>query len=426
MSRSKPNSQSPSSFATDPFLSQLPLLNLTIEKLVIGGAGLARIQSGSFQNMVIFIPFACPGDHVEVRITKKHKNHLEGRIERILVPGPSRRTPPCPHATDCGGCNWQHLTTDEQIKQKHQLISDSFQKFAPSLQVPEFTVLPSPQALNYRNRIQPKFQRSQKSQNNESAMLGFFKHQSHELVNIDKCLIIETPLQEKWSELRQFCMSQFQDMNLHRIEMNLDAQNAVHYRELLGEQDLGQFAQVNSLQNEQMLRMASEWVADFRGSFYLDLYAGSGNFTLKLAKHFKDQGHAIKTHAVEYSQTLVKRLRNTLHEGEPLNISVTEGDVELYLRKAKIPQDSLIVLDPPRVGASRQTLELIAQIMPQRLIYVSCHPVSLARDLEILAEFHARANSTRTQKKLKLRKVQGFEMFPQTDHVETMIELSFD
>jgi tRNA/tmRNA/rRNA uracil-C5-methylase (TrmA/RlmC/RlmD family) len=118
MSRSKPNSQSPSSFATDPFLSQLPLLNLTIEKLVIGGAGLARIQSGSFQNMVIFIPFACPGDHVEVRITKKHKNHLEGRIERILVPGPSRRTPPCPHATDCGGCNWQHLTTDEQIKQK--------------------------------------------------------------------------------------------------------------------------------------------------------------------------------------------------------------------------------------------------------------------------------------------------------------------
>ena len=96
MPRSKPNSQSPSSFATDPFLSQLPLLNLTIEKLVIGGAGLARIQSGSFQNMVIFIPFACPGDHVEVRITKKHKNHLEGRIERILEPGPSRRTPPGP------------------------------------------------------------------------------------------------------------------------------------------------------------------------------------------------------------------------------------------------------------------------------------------------------------------------------------------
>ncbi|HND86549.1 MAG TPA: RNA methyltransferase, partial [Pseudobdellovibrionaceae bacterium] len=189
---------------------------------------------------------------------------------------------------------------------------------------------------------------------------------------------------------------------------------------------LGQFAQVNSLQNEQMLMTASEWVADFRGSFYLDLYAGSGNFTLKLAKLFKDQGHPIKTHAVEYSKTLVKRLKSSLSEEPRLDVSVTEGDVEQYLKETKIPHDSLIILDPPRAGASRQTLELIAQIMPQRLIYVSCHPVSLARDIKILAEFHARANSTRTQKKLKLRKVQGFEMFPQTDHVETMIELSFD
>lgn len=381
--------------------AQAPLLGsklrVKIEKLAVGGAGVAR-----HEGLVIFIQQAAPHDELLVEITLQKKNFAEAKILEIISPGPDRRLAPCPVANRCGGCNWQHITEAEQRKQKQTIVQDTLNKFIPGVEFECFPLRPSPQSFRYRNRIQPKIGKGH---------FGFYERESHRIVEISDCLITEEALAKEIPKVREWALGQRQE---GRLEMYLTIENEVHYGFVDSDDEGIGFSQVNRFQNRELIQTVLDWADGAKYSHIYDLYAGSGNFTLPLYKHFETA-----MTAVELSQKLVKRGREaSIHS----QIHFVESDVEKWLRSAKIVSTDLVLLDPPRAGCSEDTMRSLAQSPPKKLIYISCHPVSLARDLKWLAEWSAKLETPA----LRLKRVQAFEMFPQTDHVETIALLEVD
>ncbi|UOF00479.1 class I SAM-dependent RNA methyltransferase [Bdellovibrio reynosensis] len=380
-------------------LSRGSQINVTIEKMAIGGAGIAR-----HEGMVLFIPLAAPADELTVEITLKKKNFAEAKIVKILKPGPSRRTPPCPVALVCGGCNWQQITEEEQRSQKQQLVLETIQKFNRGVEFEYLPIKASPRSLRYRNRIQPKF---------KNGNFGFFARNSHAIVDIKDCPITEEDLTAKFPEVRAFA-EQKRSQDLLKLEMYIAEEGDIRYGLITDDDDGVGFSQVNRFQNEDLVATALEWAGDYSYKNVFDLYAGSGNFTFPLAAKY-----SIATiHGVELNPKLVERAKSRIGN-KPIKYFLS--DVENYMKKAVIGREDLVVLDPPRAGASEEIMKKLAQTPPRKIIYISCHPVSLARDLNWLFAW-----AQKLGKSFKLSRVQTFEMFPQTDHVETIAELVVD
>lgn len=384
--------------------AQAPLLDskiqLTIEKLAIGGNGIAR-----HEGLVVFVPLTSPGDEVLVKLVSVKKNFAEGEVLELIKAGPYRQTPPCPYfEKGCGGCNWQHIREEEQRRQKQLLVQETLSKFNPGREFNYLPIKPSPRAFRYRNRIQPKTQGS---------YFGFFARQSHDIIDIQDCLITEELLTSKFPEVRQWASTQG-GSGLKRMEMYLDAEEKVRYGFINEEDDGIGFSQVNRFQNPDLIETVLTWAGDTEYAQVFDLYAGAGNFTLPLLKKYKQSFIT----GVELNPKLVERARS---QSQDRRLAYFLSDVESYMRRAVIGSQDLVVLDPPRAGASEFTMRALAAAQPRKIIYISCHPVSLARDLKWFFDWTQRLGH-----RASLERVQTFEMFPQTDHVETIAELRVD
>jgi 23S rRNA (uracil1939-C5)-methyltransferase len=401
---------------------------VTIEKLAIGGAGIAR-----HDGLVIFIPDSAPGDELLVEITTKKKNFAEAKILQILKPGPERRTPPCPIADRCGGCNWQHLTEAEQRRQKHQIVQETLQKFLRSTTAnTDWQFLPlkeSPRSFRYRNRIQPKY---------FQGTFGFFSRRSHEIIEAKDCPITEELLAAEFASVKaEMNKNYLNSRETQRLELFLDERNSPHWILRGDEKDGIGFSQVNRFQNEDLINTVLAWSEGPQYDRVLDLYAGSGNFTFPLAKKFPQQ----EILAAELDPKLVARAQENVQSDPALRdrVQFSISDVGLFLKRTPLKSLDLIVLDPPRAGADAEIMKALALSGAAKIIYISCHPVSLARDLQNFFTAQdsdnlarqdsgklARQDSTSGPPKFKLKRIQCFEMFPQTDHVETIAELAVD
>lgn len=386
--------------------AQAPLvgskLKLHIEKLAVGGAGVAR-----HEGFVVFVPLAAPHDELLVEITVSKKNFAEGKILEVLKAGPSRRTPPCPVAMVCGGCNWQQIQEQEQCAQKELLVQETIRKFNPELTFEYLPIRPSPRSLRYRNRIQPKYR---------AGKFGFFARNSHDIVDIVDCPITENILTDQFAMVRSW-IAQKNPKGTQRLEMYLSAQNEVRYGLITDEDDGIGFSQVNRFQNEELVQTALDWAGPSDEQDYptiYDLYAGSGNFTFPLARKYSKS----RIIGVELNPKLVTKAQSDIREAR---MEFCISDVEKYVLKSKIGPNDLVFLDPPRAGTSQVIMEKLASARPKKIIYISCHPVSLARDLKW---FFAAVQAQGVR--YKLARIQAFEMFPQTDHVETIAELRVD
>lgn len=374
-------------------------IKLNIEKLAIGGAGVAR-----HEGMVVFVPQAAPNEEVLAEVALVKKNFAEAKILEFVKPSPSRRTPPCPVASVCGGCNWQHITEDEQRRQKEKLILETIKKFNPTQEFEYLPLKESPRSLRYRNRIQPKF---------KNGKFGFFARNSHDIVQIEDCLITEEILTEKFPEIKKWAQEKG-SKDLQRLEMYISDSGDIRYGLINTDDESIGFSQVNRFQNEDLIQTALAWTGDERYQHVYDLYAGAGNFTFPLAHKFEES----KITGVELNPKLVESAKSSIKEKR---IQFFLSDVESYIGRATIGNQDLVFLDPPRAGASEYIMRALAAAQPKRIIYISCHPVSLARDLNWFFTW-----SKKFGVKARLTRVQGFEMFPQTDHVETIAELRVD
>ncbi len=370
-------------------------VQLRIEKMAVGGAGLAR-----HNGLVIFVDYAAPGDLLLAEIIEEKKNVSFAKIVKVLEPGPNRVKPPCPYFGECGGCSWQHLAPVEQLRQKHLLVEDSLKEIQKIQPFEIRPMLPSSEHYYYRNRIQV------------TALNGnwhFRKKHSHDFVQIQDCLIAEEPI-------RQVLQNPPQNLkNNVRYDLRLSEDSKVTTTALDEDVELVGFSQVNRYQNQEIMEHVLASLPKSSDADLYEFYAGAGNFTFPIVGQ-KSYSHVW---AVEASPVLVKKAQEQIQKQ---NISTKKlsfhlGDVGQFLKTRWPKTNDVVFLDPPRIGTDESVIKTLALSRPRQIVYLSCHPVTLNRDLKRLLSF---------EKSYKIQFVQPFEMFPQTDHVETLVSVTLD
>lgn len=392
---SKKSSQKPKS-KTSAF--SLESVNLEIEKLTFGGDGLSR-----HEGLIYFVPLSAPGDELKVRITETKKNFSRAEISEIKKPSTLRTEPLCPVFGQCGGCQWQHIQYSEQLKQKQIIVTDVLRSVVDT-KTEILPIIPSPDEFRYRNRIQLKY---------DGKKLGFYGRKSHEIVDINDCPITEKILSDEIPKLKR----SLQEKNSgpqDKIEIFIDQNQKIQSHFQFEENDALAFSQVNRKQNEILVKTVLDWTKNCQPTHVYDLYAGSGNFTFPLMNAFPKASLI----GVELSEKAVQSAKQKILENNlsPHKMRFFLSDVEFFLKRHVLERNSVVLLDPPRTGCSERTIKYLGSSHIQQIFYVSCNPSTLARDLQRL----------RLEKKWRIRRIQAFDMFPQTSHVESLVELVVD
>jgi 23S rRNA (uracil1939-C5)-methyltransferase len=409
-----------------------PTIQLTLTAMAHGGAALGR-----HEGRVIFVAGAIPGETVRVEITEDKERFAHARVVEILAPSPHRIPPRCPHVPECGGCQWQHIAYSHQLALKADVVRDQLTRIAGIVDPPVHLTIPAPSPWGYRNRV--TFSVGADDQ------LGFQRAASHDIVPIQECHIADPRLMALYDDLdldlpgltRLNLMAGSAEDDLlmafetqgdeppslsadfpiscvhlvsadAAIPVNLIGRNHVthHIAGHACRASAGRFFQVNTAVAAILVELVLDWLAPTLDATVLDAYCGVGLFTLPLAER---AGLVI---AVELDPGATEDL--ILNLGEIENVEVIEGPVEAVLPDL-VDAEPLhaAVVDPPRQGLDRAVIDALVASRPPRLVYVSCDPATLARDVKRLS-----------RSGYALEQVQPVDMFPQTYHIETVTLLT--
>ncbi len=355
-------------------------VRIAIERLTYnGGRGVGRSLG-----LVVFVAGVVPGETVRVRIERVHKRYAEATLIAVESSSPQRRPPRCRHYADCGGCTWQHLDEVSQREQKMAIVAHALRSVVSFQSFRLHPILPSPLDWAYRSRV-----RVHQGANGE---LGFFKRNSHSIVKIDHCEVATTGVNAQLLRKQELAKGGMKwtpgQLWLHE---NPDLENG--------------FTQINDLGNKVLQNQVKAWVheGEFKPRQIMDLYGGDGNLSRPLLEAFSSAQSIV----VEENQGCVNRgivLAKLLGK----QISFERGSVEEYLQKPSLGLVDLILVNPPRSGMGEEVVAALGRLAPQRLIYISCNPMTFARDAARLAKVS----------ELNLTDVQPIDLFPQTEHVE--------
>lgn len=372
-------------------------LEVDIERLSHpDGHGVAR-----HNNFVIFVPLTAPGDRAVVEITSLKKNFAIASLKKVSKPSMHRREAPCRVAEKCGGCAWQQVEYSEQLVQKQEILRKNLQHLPTFTPEKLHPLVASPLEFRYRNRIQV---------HTDGQSVGYFARGSNELISIKECLLAEDVLNQNL----EGALQNSKGGRMARIEIARSPENQVTFSHSAATDETHQFSQINTLLNERLKKLVVAAAQGQNFSGVLDLYCGSGNLTAPLA----DLHSQIPVWGVELHQPAIK-LAQTLHQQKG-NIQWFAAATAQFLRHPpasfRLPHTArlLVVLDPPRPGCDKETLTRILKHRPQKIIYVSCNPSTLSRDLSLFLN----------DQSYQIDSVQGLDMFPQTAHVEAVVTLS--
>jgi 23S rRNA (uracil1939-C5)-methyltransferase len=370
---------------------------LTIEKLVYGGNGLARLDG-----KVVLTPFVLPGEVVRVEIERAKNDLWRGRLIEVLQPSASRIAPGCPYFQRCGGCQYQHIDYPFQLEQKREILREALKRVGKIEFAGEIGVI-SGEPWQYRNRVQLHI---------EGGAVGYFGQGSRDLCAIDHCPIASPKLNETIGKIKAHRAATAVELFTNETEVQVNVIDRVPRPELTALAALGvttpieyagfrvsrnSFFQVNRFLIDQLVECA---VGKAQGEWAVDLYAGVGLFSVKLAERFG------KVTAVESSSSAFRDLTHNFAQAS------VNANVEDYLA-GLLETPDFILADPPRAGLGKLIVKELARIRAPRLTIVSCDPATLARDLQgLLAENY------------NITKITLVDLFPQTFHLETVVELS--
>jgi 23S rRNA (uracil1939-C5)-methyltransferase len=357
---------------------------------------------------VVFVPDVAPGDRVRVRLTASRARFARARVEELVEAGPSRTDPLCPVFGSCGGCSWQHVGYPVQIEAKAAILADALRRLG-GLSLPgKLRVLPSPAPYGYRGRARVLV---------AGGRVGFRRRRSHAVCATRRCPILVPELDAALARLADHPPRRDGEW-----ELALGAKGAVRAAPLgragrgdaleveVGGERLrvspGVFVQSNALLLRELVDAVHE--AAGSGACAFELYAGAGFLTLGLARRFA------RVVAVEGSRAAAADLRHNLAAAGLGRVEVVAGGVEGVLASpGRLPERAdVAVVDPPRTGLPAGGAEALARLEPRRLVVLSCDPATLARDLAALVAGGYR-----------LRALEGFDLFPQTPHVEALAVL---
>lgn len=418
-------------------------LTLKIDSLAYGPYGIGRKEG-----KVILVPLTAPGDEGEVRIVQEKGNYAIGELLRLVKPSPLRQPPPCPYFGECGGCSWQQVQYEVQLAAKQKNVEDALRRIGKLDGYELLPIIRSPKEFHYRRRI--------RLQGDRRNRLGFYRASSHELIEIDSCLIadpqadrclsharewireLKTPIHQveivESDEEKQVLLTGKSDGDFVLEDSATNSRFLEQHKEINGlilfghgwrrswgqrkilirledglrmEVDGELFTQVNREGNSQLVRELLQWAELHDQDRVLELYCGAGNFTLPVARRSQE------VVAVEGNPRSIENGRANSKLNQLENIRWIRSDVSRAIKQLRGKGESFskIILNPPRSGA-KGLEEDLASLGAEKILYVSCHPPTLARDLAALSK-----------RGYKLTRVRPIDLFPHTFHVEALAEM---
>ena len=360
---------------------------LTIESLTNSGDGLGRLDE-----RVVFVPYTLPGDKVQIKITQRKKNFMLAQAIDILEEGPGRVVPRCSVFERCGGCDWQHVPYADQLKAKEQQLNDTLTRIGTLGTVPVEPIAHGSQEFNYRNRIQGEVR---------GGKFHYKKRRSDERIAVTRCEIAEEPINE-------WLASDLSDVPAGRVEVAVvDGEVVVMSITDKNSTELG-FRQVNTEVSELLTTRLLETVKKSKCETIVDLYCGRGDWTNQIAALYREK----QVMGVDASAENIDAAKEKSRQMKLGNVQFHLSPVEKIIGRLPL-ETSLCIVDPPRSGLDSEVTARLSAKRPAELIYVSCHPATLARDLRLL-----------TDSGYEITTLLPLDMFPQTAHLESIVHLA--
>lgn len=395
------------------------MTSVHIDKVVYGGSGLGRLPDGR----AVFVPFTAPGDDADIEVVNEHPRHAEASLCGLRGASVERVAPQCPHFEHCGGCQYQHLKYQAQVRIKRDQLTETLQRLGGLRDLPPIAEpVPSPQPYNYRNKLTlHRFE-----DENGSPRFGFATRDGAASFSPDQCHL---PLHRLW----QYAETQLAEFAEHpetipedarRITFRLPAEgDCVHFFDRGSPQsewltevvDDRRFAvpprgfwQVNSGILPSLVDIVRNWISD-GGRVLVDAYAGAGLFSATCGTAFAERT------VIETDRQALRAARRNHERQRAGDAQFLPMPAEVALKKClqknrRNLAGTTVLLDPPRAGCAPEVLRTLTTLKPRRLVYVSCDPATLARDLSKLTK----AGNYRLQRLAML------DMFPQTAHFESV------
>jgi tRNA/tmRNA/rRNA uracil-C5-methylase (TrmA/RlmC/RlmD family) len=347
-----------------------PEYSLAVQDVAFGGKGVAR-----HDGKVFFVPFTIPGEKITARVRRQKKNFAEADLISVDEPSPDRVVAPCPYFGTCGGCNYQHIAYPRQLAIKAAQVEQTLRRVGRLKDVPMRPMIPAPEPFGYRNRIRVHAARG---------AAGFFAQDGHTIVDIKECAIAAPVVNEALRELRR--------ANVPDGDYSLRAKGGGPF-----------FEQTNPAVTREMLALVHANIR--RGQALLvDAYCGAGLFAKHLADLFE------KVIGIEENSSAIEKARRSPRAHE----EYIEGDVSDHLGEILAihdPARTTVLLDPPATGIASRVIDLLLAANPAEIVYVSCNPATMARDLAALSAAY------------EIKAVTPLDMFPQTAEIEVVTEL---
>jgi 23S rRNA (uracil1939-C5)-methyltransferase len=427
-------------------------LLLSIEKLLYGGDGLAH-EEGS----TVFVPYVLPGEQVRASVRTRKKKLIHANLEEVKQAAAARIKPRCPHFGVCGGCHYQHIEFAEQVRQKKEILRETLSRLGGVTwtgEIQEHTAEP----YGYRNRAQWAFRDAM------PRAFGYFLPESARILPIDECAVLSPGLARAFGQLQELARANSLPPGILEVEAFVDSTDAklalnvaferfpkpakdlsAEFKaalpgleslllldqsknrfELTGpgylEHKAGEFTfrvshlsffQVNRFLIEDLMKTV---LAGMKGGYALDLYAGVGFFALPLAKTFS------RVVSVDANLAATRDLQVNAEAAGVQVVSNHEHTEDFLKKEQESPE--FVVLDPPRSGLGAEAAARLANMGAPEIVYLSCDPSTLARDLAVLTGSERKpASEVTTTHRYEIAKVDLFDLFPQTFHIETLVRL---
>jgi tRNA/tmRNA/rRNA uracil-C5-methylase (TrmA/RlmC/RlmD family) len=366
-------------------------VSVVIHDIAFGGEGVGRLDQ-----MVVFVPYVITGETVEAEIIEVKKNFARTKLIQVITASAEHRVEPaCRYFGACGGCQYQHIDYAHQLRIKHKQISDLFERVGRISTERVQPVLPCPEPYGYRNRIMI---RSQWNGREKKLQIGFIRGDNNFVEDIEECKIAELALNEQIQEVR----ANPPPKGGIKIVLRVQPENWEVPRD--------SFFQNNFFLLPKLVETVRDYLKAGGARHLIDLYCGVGFFGIETADLMTSFV------GVEYDQPAIQAARRNLANRKITNgefLAAKVEDVLPGLLQRFSSENTAVILDPPRKGCWPATLELLRETKPSQVIYVSCHPATMARDLNILC----------AEGVFDLAQVQPLDMFPQTQHVECVADL---
>ena len=363
------------------------IVDLKVKDIAFGGKGVAREQGKA-----VFIPYTIEGETVSAEIVREKKQYAEADLVEVKESSPNRVAPECPYFGRCGGCAYQHIDYQHQLAIKWRQLRDALQRIGKLKDVPMRPIVPSPRQYAYRNRI---------TVHALDGVIGFFRRDSHRLIDVECCPISREEVNRALAELRE---------QKHERDGHYTLRSASEPRV---------FSQVNDEVAQALRKLITDLIPSNQ-DLLIDAYCGAGFFAKALLDKFE------RVVGIDWDRFAINAAKENASEKETYIAGDVESELQkvgaVHLNRPASENDTLagrlraialttLIIDPPATGLTEGVRKAISDLAPETLIYVSCNPPTLARDLKNLRE------------KFAIESVTPLDMFPQTAEIEVVVHL---